>query len=82
MLINTTHVHGYSTDGVNGRIYQMKCPDCPMMYVEQTGREFNVGYKENINALRNNNSNFGSSNYIQSTCHIYIYIYTYIHTYI
>jgi hypothetical protein len=49
----------------------MKCPDCPTKYVEQTGRAFNVGYKENIHAFINNNINSGSSNYILSIGHTY-----------
>ncbi|PNF32639.1 hypothetical protein B7P43_G15497 [Cryptotermes secundus] len=38
-------------------IYQMKCVDCPLKYIGQTGRTFNARYKEFIHDIRNNNSN-------------------------
>jgi hypothetical protein len=30
----------------NNGIYRMKCLDCPMVYIGQTGRKFNTRYKE------------------------------------
>jgi hypothetical protein len=36
-------------------VYQMKCLDCPLKYIRQTGRIFLTGYKELIQAIRNNN---------------------------
>jgi hypothetical protein len=50
-------------------IYQIKCLDCPLKYIGQTGRIFNIRYKEHIQAIRNNNSNSGYSNHILNTGH-------------
>jgi hypothetical protein len=55
----------------NSGIYQMKCLDCPMRYIGQTGRTFKVRYKEHIQAIRNNNGNSGYSNHILNTGHTY-----------
>jgi hypothetical protein len=52
-------------------IYQMKCLDCPLKYVGQTGRTFNVRYKEHIHALRSNSGNSEYSNHILNTGHTY-----------
>jgi hypothetical protein len=41
----------------NSDIYQMKHLDCPLKYIGQTGRIFNIRYKEHIQAIRNNSSN-------------------------
>jgi hypothetical protein len=49
----------------------MKCLDCPLNYIGQTGRAFNIRYKELIHAIRSNNSNFGYSNHILNTRHTY-----------
>jgi hypothetical protein len=45
----------------------MKCLDCPLKYIGQTGRMFEVRYKEYIHAIRRNNSNSGYSNHILNT---------------
>jgi hypothetical protein len=45
----------YSRSG----IYQMKCMDCPLKYIGQTGRTFNTRYKEHIHDIRSNSSNSG-----------------------
>jgi hypothetical protein len=29
-------------------LYQMKCLDCPLKYIGQTGRTFTIRYKENM----------------------------------
>jgi hypothetical protein len=42
----------------------MKCLDCPLKYVGQTGRTFRVRYKEHNHAIRSNNSNSRYSSYI------------------
>jgi hypothetical protein len=55
ILMQCTHTHTEKYN--NSRIYQMKCIGCPLKYTGQTGRTFNVRYKENIHAIRNNNSN-------------------------
>jgi hypothetical protein len=49
----------------------MKCLDCPLKYVGQTGRMFNVRYKEDIHAVRSNNDNSGYSNHILNMGHTY-----------
>jgi hypothetical protein len=49
----------------------MKCMDCPLKYIGQTGRTFKARYKEHIQAIRNNNSNSGYSKHILNTEHTY-----------
>jgi hypothetical protein len=49
----------------------MKCLDCPLKYVGQTGRTFNTRYKEHIHDIKSNNSNTGHSNHILNTEHAY-----------
>jgi hypothetical protein len=48
-----------------------KCLYCPLKYSGQTGRTFNIRYKEHIQAIRNNNSNSVYSNHILNTGHTY-----------
>jgi hypothetical protein len=55
----------YSSSG----IYQIKCLDCPLKYIRQTGRIFKTKYKEHIHDIRSNNS--GYSNHILNTGHTY-----------
>jgi hypothetical protein len=43
--------------------------DCPLKYIEQTGRTFKTRYKEHIQAIRNNNGNSGYSKHILNTGH-------------
>jgi hypothetical protein len=57
----------YSDSG----IYQMKCLDCLLKYIGQTGRTFQTRYKEHIHEIRNNNSKSGNSNHILNTGHKY-----------
>jgi hypothetical protein len=57
----------YSRSG----IYQLKCLDCPLKYVGQTGRAFKTRYKEHIHNIRSNNSNSGYSSHILNTGHTY-----------
>jgi hypothetical protein len=45
--------------------------DCPLKYVEQTGRTFNARYKEHIHDIRSNNSDTGYSNHLLNTEHTY-----------
>jgi hypothetical protein len=47
----------------------MKCLDCPLKYIGQTGRTFNVRYKGHAHAIKSNNSNSGYSNHILYTGH-------------
>jgi hypothetical protein len=35
-------------------IYRLKCKDCPLEYIGQTGRSFNIRYKEHISAIKHN----------------------------
>jgi hypothetical protein len=42
--------HAHTDKYNNSGIYQMKCLDCSLKYVGQTGRTFNARYKENIHA--------------------------------
>jgi hypothetical protein len=42
-------------------IYQMRCMDCPLKYIGQTGRTFKTRCKEHIQAIGNNNGNLGYS---------------------
>jgi hypothetical protein len=49
----------------------MKCLDCPLKYVGQTGRTFNALYKEHIQVVRTNNNNSGYSNHILNTGRTY-----------
>jgi hypothetical protein len=46
-------------------------PGLPLSYVGQTGRTFNVRYKEHIHAIRSNNSNSRYSNHILNMGHTY-----------
>jgi hypothetical protein len=52
-------------------IYQIKCLDCTLEHVGQTGGTFHNRYKEQIHAIRYNNSNSGFSSYILNTGHTY-----------
>jgi hypothetical protein len=47
----------------------MKCMNCPLKYVGQTGRTFNTRCKEHIHAIRRNNANSGYSSHILRTGH-------------
>jgi hypothetical protein len=49
----------------------MKCLDCPLRYIGQTGRAFHTRYKEHIQSIRSNNGNSGYSNHILNTGHTY-----------
>jgi hypothetical protein len=49
----------------------MKCLDCSLKYIGQTGRTFNIICKEHIQAIRNNKSNSGYSNHKLNTGHTY-----------
>jgi hypothetical protein len=47
----------------------MKCLDCPLKYVSQTGRIFKVRYKEHIHAIGSNNSSSGYPSHILNKGH-------------
>jgi hypothetical protein len=48
----------------------MKCLDCPLKYIGQTGVIFDIRYKEHIHSIRNNR-NSGYSNHILNAGHTY-----------
>jgi hypothetical protein len=58
-------------DVTGGGQRERKIADCPLKYIRQRGRTFNIRYKEHIQAIRNNNSNSGYSNHILNTGHTY-----------
>jgi hypothetical protein len=41
-------------------VYQLQCGEFPLKYIGQTGRTFELRYKENINATRTNKQNSNS----------------------
>jgi hypothetical protein len=45
----------------------MECMDCPLKYTRQTGQTIHNRYKEQIQAIRNNNGNSGYSNHVLNT---------------
>jgi hypothetical protein len=45
--------------------------ECPEEYVEQTGRTFDIRYKEHIHDIRRNNGNTGYANHILNTENTY-----------
>jgi V8-like Glu-specific endopeptidase len=49
----------------------MKCLDCPLKYIGQTGRILHTRYKEHMLAIRNNSSNSGYPNHILNTGYNY-----------
>jgi hypothetical protein len=65
-LKHDTQIDKYNSSG----IYQMKCLDCPLKYVGQTGRTFSMRYKEHIRAV-SNIGNSGYSNHILNMGHTY-----------
>jgi hypothetical protein len=70
--INNILKHHAQTDKYNiSGIYQMKCLDCPLKYVGQTGRTFNVRHKAHTHAIRSNRGNSGYLNHILNKGHTY-----------
>jgi hypothetical protein len=49
----------------------MKCLNCSLKYIRQTGIIFHTRYKVHLQAIRNNNSNSGYSSHILNTGHTY-----------
>jgi hypothetical protein len=52
-------------------VYQVKCIDCSLKHIGQTGQTFYTGSKEHIQAVSNNNDNSGYSSHILNTGHAY-----------
>jgi hypothetical protein len=55
---------------LNG-VYQLKCANCPLRYVGQTGRTFEVRFKEHIRDITNNGQSSKFAQYILDTTHEY-----------
>jgi hypothetical protein len=55
----------------NSGIYQLKCYSYPLKYVGQTGRLFKTRFKEDIQAIRNNEINSTYAQHILNTGHTY-----------
>jgi hypothetical protein len=49
----------------------MKCLKCPLKYIGQTGRTFNLRYKEHIQAIRSNCGKSGYWNRVLNMEHTY-----------
>jgi hypothetical protein len=52
-------------------IYKLKCKDCPLIYIGQTGRTFTQRYKEHIAAIKHNKDSSAYSKHILNTGHAY-----------
>jgi hypothetical protein len=57
----------YNSPGV----YKLKCKDCPLHYIGQTGRSFATRYKEHIWAIKYNRETSGYARHILNTGHSY-----------
>jgi hypothetical protein len=55
----------------NSGIYLMKCNECPLKYIGQTGRNFNTRYKEHIYSIKSNNSSIGYAKHVLDAGHSY-----------
>jgi hypothetical protein len=71
MIQKLTKQHTQSEKYDNSGIYQLKCLDCPLKYIGQTGRAFHTRYKEHILAIKNSDGNSGYSKHILNTGHKY-----------
>ena len=60
--IQHTNTPTNSTKFNENGVYSLKCPDCNMRYVGQTGRTFHTRYKEHYRDYKQNNK---SSKYAQ-----------------
>jgi hypothetical protein len=52
-------------------VYQLKCNECPLRYIGQTGRTFKDRYKEHIQAIRTNKHTSKYAQHILDTGHAY-----------
>jgi hypothetical protein len=52
-------------------IYKLKCKDCPLQYIGQTGRSFNTRYKEHVRAIKYNKETSGYARHILNSGHSY-----------
>jgi hypothetical protein len=52
-------------------IYRLKYMDCQKVYIGQTGRSLNIGYKEHIRSIRYNREDSGYATHILNNTHSY-----------
>jgi hypothetical protein len=52
-------------------VYMLKCNNCPLRYVGQTGRAFRTRFKEHIHDIKNNRSHSKYAQHILDTGHEY-----------
>jgi hypothetical protein len=52
-------------------IYRLKCKDCPLEYIGQTGRSFNIRYKEHISPIKHKKDTSTYAQHILNTGHTY-----------
>jgi hypothetical protein len=50
-------------------VHKLKCMDCHLQYIGQTGRNFKTRYKEHIRHIRNNRETSGYVQHILETGH-------------
>jgi hypothetical protein len=65
--IPSTYTHIFNNSG----IYQLKCKDCTLKYVGQTGRTFRARSKEHLPAIKTNKPNSRYVQHILKTHHTY-----------
>jgi hypothetical protein len=61
------HNNKYDSPGV----YKLKCKDCPLQYIGQTGPSFTTRYKEHIRAIKYNKEASGYARHILNSGHSY-----------
>jgi hypothetical protein len=50
-------------------VYKLKCESCPKVYIGQTGRSFNVRFKEHVSDIVHNRDKTGYSQHISNSGH-------------
>jgi hypothetical protein len=55
----------------NSGIYGLKCKDCPLQYIGQTGRSFKTQFNEHIRAVKYNKDTSTYAQHILNTGHAY-----------
>lgn len=59
------------TDELNkSGIYKLSCEQCNSVYIGQTGRNFNIRYKEHIRSFKNNKTDSNFSKHLIESKHI------------
>ena len=54
----------------NSGVYKIECSNCNYVYIGQTGRNFNIRYKEHMSAYKNNKSNSNVAKHLITNKHI------------